>query len=40
MTAATIVPTRLRNGAQIGLAALALSAFSVFGTPAETPAKP
>ena len=30
MTAATIAPTRLR----IGLAALAVSAFSAFGTPA------
>ncbi|MDH6259257.1 Do family serine endopeptidase [Bradyrhizobium sp. BR13661] len=35
MTAATIVPTRLRHNARIGLAALALGAFGVFGSPAQ-----
>ena len=35
MTAATIVPTRLRQHARFGLAALAIGAFSVFGPPAQ-----
>src|SRR6202012_4857574 len=35
MTAATIVPTRLRQHARFGLAALAIGAFSVFGSPAQ-----
>ncbi|MGY4603520.1 S1-C subfamily serine protease [Bradyrhizobium sp. USDA 4474] len=35
MTAATIVPTRLRQHARFGLAALAFSAFSLFGSPAQ-----
>ncbi|MHC4050688.1 Do family serine endopeptidase [Bradyrhizobium sp. 25ACV] len=34
MTAATIAPSRSRLGVRIGLAALAVAAFSAFGTPA------
>src|SRR6266702_4452197 len=34
MTAATIAPTRLRLCARLGLAALAIGAFSAFGSPA------
>ncbi|MDN3275307.1 hypothetical protein QWJ07_13675 [Frankia sp. RB7] len=35
MTAATIVPTRLRQHARFGLVALAVGAFSVLGSPAQ-----
>ncbi|WGR69769.1 MULTISPECIES: Do family serine endopeptidase [unclassified Bradyrhizobium] len=34
MTAATIAPTRLRHCVRLGLAALAIGAFSAFGSPA------
>jgi len=35
MTAAIIAPTRLRHGVRIGLAALAISAFTALGNPAQ-----
>ncbi len=34
MTAATIAPPRLRHSVRLGLAALAVGAFSAFGSPA------